>query len=59
MQDRILTPEQAAEMLQLHPFTVLNYIKAGHIRAAKLGRVYRIRESAINEFLESQMVVVD
>lgn len=54
--DRILTPEQVAELLQLHPFTVLNYIKQGQLRAARLGRVYRIRESAVNAFLESQMV---
>ena len=56
MQDRIMTPEQVAEMLQLHPFTILHYIKDGRLRAARLGRVYRIRESAVTEFLESQMV---
>lgn len=56
MQDRILTPEQVAEMLQLHPFTVLGYIKEHRLKAAKLGRVYRIRESAVWEFLENQAV---
>lgn len=56
MQNRLLTPEQVAEMLQLHPFTVLNYIKQGKLRSARLGRVYRIRESDIDKFLESQMV---
>ena len=56
MQNRILTPEQAGEMLQLHPFTILNYIKQGKLRGAKLGRVYRIRESDIEKFLDSQML---
>ena len=56
MLDRILTPEQAGEMLQLHPFTILNYIKEGKLRGAKLGRVYRIRESDIEKFLEDQML---
>lgn len=56
MQDRILTPDQVAEMLQLHPFTILGYIKEGRLRAAKLGRVYRIRESDVTAFLDSQML---
>jgi excisionase family DNA binding protein len=59
MQDRILTPEQVAELLQLHPFTILSYIKDGRLQAARLGRVYRIRESAVNAFLENQMVAVE
>jgi excisionase family DNA binding protein len=57
MQDRLFTPEQVAETLQLHPFTVLNYIKQGKLRSAKLGRVYRIRESDLNKFLEESMVI--
>jgi excisionase family DNA binding protein len=57
MQDRIMTPEQVAKMLQLHPFTILNYIKQGKLRGAKLGRVYRIRESDVNQFLENQILV--
>lgn len=56
MQDRILTPDQVGAMLQLHPFTILNYIKQGKLRSAKLGRVYRIRESDIEKFLENQIV---
>lgn len=56
MQDRILTPEQAGKMLQLHPFTILNYIKRGKLRSARIGRVYRIRESDIEKFLENQML---
>ncbi|MEK7528814.1 MAG: helix-turn-helix domain-containing protein [Patescibacteria group bacterium] len=52
MSEHILTPEQAAKILQIHPFTVLKYIKAGRIKASKLGRVYRIRESAIERFLD-------
>lgn len=52
MNDPILTVEQVAELLQLHHFTVLNYIKQGKLRAAQLGRVYRIRQSAVDEFLD-------
>jgi len=56
MQDRLLTPDQVAKTLQLHPFTILNYIKQGKLRSARLGRVYRIRESDVDKFIESQMV---
>ncbi len=56
MLDRILTPEQVGKELQLHPFTILNYIKDGKLRGAKLGRVYRIRESDIEKFLDNQML---
>ena len=52
MADQILTCDQVAKMLQLHPLTVLRYIKEGKIKGIKLGRVYRIRESEIEKFLQ-------
>ena len=52
MQDPIYTVESAAKLLQLHPFTVLKLIKSKQLRASKIGRVYRIRESAIEDFLD-------
>lgn len=52
MQDRILTPDQVASILQIHPLTVLKYIKQGKLKGAKLGRVYRIRESDVEKFLD-------
>lgn len=52
MQENILTPEQVAKILQVHQFTVLKYIKQGKLKASKLGRVYRIRESDVEGFLD-------
>jgi excisionase family DNA binding protein len=52
MQERILTPEQVSQILQVHPFTVLKFIKQGRLKASKLGRVYRIRESDVELFLD-------
>ena len=52
MEEKILTPEQVAQVLQVHPFTVLKFIKQGKLRASKLGRVYRIRESDVAHFLD-------
>lgn len=52
MQERILTPDQVAQVLQVHPFTILKFIKQGKLKASKLGRVYRIRESEVERFLD-------
>lgn len=52
MQEKILTPEQVAEIIQVHPFTILKYIKQGKLVASKIGRVYRIRQSDLEEFLD-------
>lgn len=53
MKDPIMTVDEAARVLQLHPFTVLKLIRAKKIKASKIGRVYRLRESAIDAFLDS------
>lgn len=49
---KIYTPDQVAEMLQLHPLTVTKYIKKGKLKASRIGRIYRITEDAVSEFLE-------
>lgn len=54
MDEKILTPDQVAQILQVHPFTVLKFIKQGKLRASKLGRVYRIRQSDVEKFLDEQ-----
>lgn len=52
MEESILTVEQVAQILQVHPFTVLKFIKKGKLKAAKLGRVYRIRRTDVDKFLD-------
>lgn len=52
--EKLYTTEQVAEMLQIHPLTVLNYIKKKKLKGIKLGRVYRIRESSLQRFLLDQ-----
>ncbi|MBD3328144.1 helix-turn-helix domain-containing protein [Candidatus Peregrinibacteria bacterium] len=53
--DEILTSEQVAKLLQVHPFTVLKFIKNGKLKASKIGRVYRIRRSEVERFLDSNL----
>lgn len=50
--EQYLTSEQVAKILQVHPFTVLKYLKSGRIEGVKMGRVYRIKESDIEKFLK-------
>lgn len=49
--DKFYTPNQIAEILQVHSMTVLRYIKAGKLKALKIGRVYRIEEKDLKDFI--------
>ena len=55
--EKYFTTEQVANILQVHPFTILKFIKSGKLKGIKLGRVYRIKESDVQEFLEERMTV--
>jgi len=49
--EKYLTSEQVADLLQVHPFTVLKYLKTGVLEGVKIGRMYRIKESDVEKFL--------
>lgn len=55
MIEKFFTTEQVANLLQVHPFTILKFIKQGKLKGVKLGRVYRIKESDVVNFLEERM----
>ncbi len=55
MIENFFTTEQVANILQVHPFTILKFIKQGKLKGVKLGRVYRIKESEVKNFLEGRM----
>ena len=46
--NKVYTPEQVAEMLQLSKKTVYELISKGEIVAKKIGKVYRIPASSIS-----------
>lgn len=54
--EKYLTSEQVATLLQVHPFTVLKYLKSGTLEGVKIGRVYRIRESDVEKFLNCSTI---
>jgi excisionase family DNA binding protein len=53
--EQLLRVDQVAEVLQVHPQTVYNLLRRGKIRAAKVGRAWRIKPEAIDDYLEDQM----
>lgn len=50
--EELITPEEAASYLKMTIWSVYQYIKAGKIKAVKLGRSYRIREDNLLALLE-------
>lgn len=47
----VMTPEQAAEYLQINRETVYRYIREGKLVASKLGRSYRIPRKSLDLLL--------
>jgi excisionase family DNA binding protein len=47
----ILTPDQAAEYLQVNRETIYRYIRDGRLMAARLGRSYRISRRSLETLL--------
>lgn len=50
MSDRLVTVEQAATQLKLHPKTVLRYIREGRLPATRIGKAYRIVRGDLDAF---------
>lgn len=48
-----LTAEEVAEMLKVNIMTIYRYIKAGKIKAFKLGKNFRIEKKEFDRFLSS------
>lgn len=45
--------EDLAELLEVNIMTIYRYIKAGRLKAHKIGRDFRIEKSEFNKFLNS------
>lgn len=55
--EQFYTTEQVAKFLQVHPFTILKFIREGKLKGVKIGRVYRIMESDMTTFLHERMTI--
>lgn len=51
-EERLLKPKEVAELLRVHRVTVTEWIKAGKIKAIRIGKLWRIPESEVRRLLE-------
>lgn len=51
---KILTAEQAAQVLQVNTLTMLKYLRAGLIHGKKLGKEWRVLDTDIEAFISSR-----
>lgn len=49
--DIILSPEEAANYLQVHPQTIYRNLRRGRLPGGKVGNQWRIRKSDLDRFL--------
>jgi len=52
MNIKVYTPKEVAEVLKVSYRLVLDEIKAGKLKASKVGRGYRITEEQLKRYLE-------
>lgn len=57
--DNIYSVDETAKILQVSEESIRRYIKSGSLRAAKLGKAYRIQEKDLQAFLESRIKEVE
>lgn len=55
----ILTPDQAADYLQVNRETIYRYIRDGRLTASRIGRSYRIRKQSVEALLAATSTRAD
>jgi excisionase family DNA binding protein len=56
---RLLTVDEVAQRLRLHPITVRRHIRSGRLPATRIGRSVRVKEEDIEKTIEPPKKVVD
>lgn len=51
-ESKFLTPAQVAELLQMETETVQGWLRTGRLKGIKIGRYWRIREEALDQFIK-------
>jgi excisionase family DNA binding protein len=52
MVERLITPEDAADRLAVSKNTILDWLRSGQLKGVKAGRLWRLRERDLAEFLK-------
>lgn len=53
--EEYLTAKQVADYLQVKPLTIYQWAREGKIPAIKIGRIWRFKKEAIDNFLDEQL----
>lgn len=53
MKEEFYTAEELAEKLKVNIMTIYRYIKAGKIKAYKIGKEFRIDQKELGRFLDA------
>lgn len=51
--EKVYTLEELTELLHVTRRTLYNYIKAGTLKAVKIGKEWRVTEAALESFLST------
>lgn len=51
--EKMYSVEEAAAIIGIHPVTLRKWLPLGKVRGVKVGRVWRIPESALEEIAKS------
>ncbi|HZS75927.1 MAG TPA: helix-turn-helix domain-containing protein [Ktedonobacteraceae bacterium] len=53
--EELLTVDEAAQIMKVHPRTIRAYVKSGELAIVEIGkREYRIRRSELNRFIRDR-----
>jgi excisionase family DNA binding protein len=55
---RLLSPEEVANILQLKPDTIRILLRTGKLRGIKIGKVWRVRVQDLEEFIQAREITV-
>jgi excisionase family DNA binding protein len=50
--EKLITPEDAADRLAVSKNTILDWLRSGQLKGVKAGRLWRLRERDLEEFLK-------
>jgi excisionase family DNA binding protein len=53
-EQKLLTPDQVAERLQISRVTVMDFLRKGRLKGHRVGRLWRIKEEDLEAFLEGE-----
>lgn len=54
MIEKLYTIKEVAEELDLNPQTVQRFVREGRMKSIRVGRVYRIKEAHLDEFIKDK-----